>query len=304
MYRDLLSRPVCGSLAATSRSIRRRLHFTHAMSRVSVSVALACLLLISGCKTTSQDGITQVATIDALLAGVYDGHMSLHELGGYGDFGIGTFEGLDGEMVLLNGTFHKVRANGKVYQPSLSERTPFACVTRFVPDCRKQIATPINMNGVEALVNTLVPEDNRFCAFTMRGVFSRVITRSVPAQKKPYPPLVEVTRNQSVFTITNICGTIVGFRSPAFVKGVNVPGFHIHFLANDLSGGGHVLDFEITRGLLEADTVHQWLHVYLPSGSSSFSSADLKKDRSTDLQSVEKQTRSGVAPEPDTANSK
>ena len=304
MNRNLISHHIWGSLAAKARSIRRRFYDTHTTSRLSASIALACTLLLSGCKTASQDGITQVATIDALLAGVYDGHMSLRELRGYGDFGIGTFEGLDGEMILLDGTFHKVRADGKVYQPSLSERTPFACVTRFVPDCRREIASPINMSGMEALVNTLVPEENRFCAFMMHGDFSRVITRSVQAQKKPYPPLLEVTRNQRVFATTNICGTIVGFRSPAFVKGVNVPGFHIHFLADDLSGGGHVLDFEITRGILEADTVHQWLHVYLPSGSTSFSSADLKTDRSMDLQSVEKQTRAVVAPEPDTANGK
>lgn len=271
---------------------------------LSFSVALALTLLVSGCETVSRNGITQVATIDALLAGVYDGHMSLEELRKHGDFGIGTFEGLDGEMILLNGVFHKVRADGKVYQPSLSERTPFACVTQFAPTCRRNTANTIDMKGLEAMINTLVPEENHFCTFAMRGTFSHVLTRSVPAQKKPYPPLVEVTRNQSVFAVSNVCGTLIGFRSPAFVKGVNVPGFHMHFLADDLSGGGHVLGFELPRGTLEADTMTDWLNIYLPTGNASFVSADLKKDRSVDLKAAEEDTRPDPATNQDSYNRK
>ena len=115
---------------------------------LSVSVAVAFVFFLSGCATLPVNGITQVATIDALLTGVYDGHMSLKTLRGYGDFGIGTFERLDGEMVLLNGTFYKIRADGKVYRPNLSERTPFACVTKFVPDCREIITNPTDMKAL------------------------------------------------------------------------------------------------------------------------------------------------------------
>ncbi len=250
-----------------------------------VSVTLLLAFSLWGCATTN--GITQVATIDALLAGVYDGHMSLEVLRGYGDFGIGTFEALDGEMILLDGTFYKVRADGKVYRPALSESTPFACVTTFVSDIRETVKGPTDMTALEARINALVLQPNHFCAFIARGDFNRVRARSVPSQKKPYPPLAEVTKNQPVFTFSNIRGTVIGFRSPDFVKGVNVPGYHMHFLADDLSGGGHLLDFEMTGGILEADTVHDWLNIYLP-GSESFGSVDLMKDRSSELKAVEK----------------
>ena len=256
---------------------------------LSVSVFLALAFSLGACAATSSNGITQVATIDALLAGVYDGHMSLEELRRYGDLGIGTFEALDGEMILLEGAFYKVRSDGRVYRPALSESTPFACVTTFVPDARKSVKGPLDMKALEAGIDTFVPEPNRFCAFIARGVFSHVRVRSVPAQKKPYPPLAEVTKDQPVFNLANVNGVIVGFRSPAFVKGVNVPGYHMHFLTDDLAAGGHVLEFEMTGGTLEADTVHEWLNVYLMSESWAFGAADLTRDRSADLQAVEKQ---------------
>ena len=264
-----------------------------------ISVMLVLAFSLSGCATPN--GITQVATIDALLAGVYDGHMTLEALRGYGDFGIGTFEGLDGEMILLDGTFYKVRADGKVYRPALSESTPFACVTKFVPDFKGTVKDPTDMKALEARINAAVPQPNRFCAFIVRGEFRHVRTRSVPLQKKPYPPLTEVTKTQPVFTLSKVHGVIVGFRSPDFVKGVNVPGYHMHFLADDLASGGHLLDFEMTGGILEADTVHEWLSIYLPTGSEAFGAVDLTKDRTTDLQAAEK---SGMSNKSETGEGK
>ena len=154
---------------------------------VTPFVALVLTLALSGCRSES-NGITQVATIDALMAGVYDGHMSLATLRGHGDFGIGTFEGLDGEMILLDGTFYRARADGKVYRPELSERTPFACVTKFVGDRRETLPGPAARQALEARIDALVPEQNLFCAFRVRGEFNRVQVRSVPVQNKPYRP--------------------------------------------------------------------------------------------------------------------
>ncbi|MFH0878677.1 MAG: acetolactate decarboxylase [Lentisphaerota bacterium] len=271
---------------------------------LSVSCALALLWLPSGCQTRSSNGITQVATIDALLSGVYDGHVSLETLRTHGDFGIGTFEGLDGEMILFDGAFYKVRADGKVYRPPLSERTPFACVTTFVPDGKETIKNPLDMKALEARIDGLAPEQNHFCAFLVSGDFSSMRTRSVPSQKKPYPPLVEVTKTQPVFNLTHVHGTLMGFRSPAFVKGVNVPGYHLHFIADNLSGGGHVLDFEMAKGILEVDTQHEFLNIYLPTGSASFGSADLTQDRSMDLQSVEQHAQPGATNASESGKSK
>jgi len=249
---------------------------------------LFLVVSLAGCCTAPPNGITQVATIDALLSGVYDGHMSLGDLRKAGDFGIGTFEGLDGEMILINGRFYQVRADGHVYEPANSIKTPFACVTRFKPNCQKQINHSLNSKQLEKEIDRLVPQPNQFCAILLHGTFSHVWTRSIPAQKKPYPTLVEATKTQSVFELSEVRGTLIGFRSPAFVKGINVPGYHLHFLADDRSSGGHVLDFEMSKGVLKIDSLHDWLHLYLPQESDAFGQADLTVDRSTELQAVEK----------------
>ncbi len=256
-------------------------------------ITLLLTLVLPACRTAPSNGITQVATIDALLAGVYDGHLSLEKLRTYGDFGIGTFAALDGEMILLDGVFYQIRGDGKVYRPALSERTPFACVTPFTADLRERIAGPVSMQALEAQIDVLVPQTNRFCAFIARGEFRQMQTRSVPAQRKPYPPLVAVTKTQPVFNLSDIRGTLIGFRSPAFVKGVNVPGYHMHFLADDHSGGGHVLAFKMTRSTLEVETVHDWLNIYLPSASEAFNAADLARDRAAELEAAEKRPEPG-----------
>lgn len=251
-------------------------------------------LLFSGC-ATRPEGITQVATIDALLAGVYDGHTDLRTLRHHGNFGIGTFEALDGEMVLLDGHFYQVRADGKVYRPALSNRTPFACVADFVADQQADLTEPLDLDALEARIDQLVPEPNRFCTFRIHGDFDTVKTRSVPAQAKPYPPLAGVTKTQPVFELGRIRGTLIGFRSPEFVKGVNVPGYHLHFLADDLSAGGHVLGFELARGELQVDSRHDWLRIELPPDRA-FRTADLARDRAQEMRAVETDPDTDAAP--------
>ncbi|MDD5704743.1 MAG: acetolactate decarboxylase [Kiritimatiellae bacterium] len=253
--------------------------------------ALALLLLIAavcGCRTCPDNGITQVATIDALLAGVYGGHLPLSDLRRYGDLGIGTFDRLDGEMVLLDGCFYQVRGDGRIAVPALSERTPFACVTRFEPDRREDLGIAMDLQALQARIDAAVPQPNRFCALKLRGTFQRMRVRSVPAQQPPYRPLAEVTKSQPEFAFEDVRGVLVGFRSPAFVKGVNVPGYHWHFLSDDRTGGGHVLACTLSRGTLEADTRHEWLRVLLPTASADFDNANLLKDRSQELRAAER----------------
>lgn len=151
----------------------------------------------------------------------------------------------------------------------------------------------MDMKALESLIDTLAPSRNHFCAFRVKGNFPRVKTRSVPRQNKPYPPLVDVAKHQPVFQLSDLEGTLVGFRSPAFVKGVNVPGYHIHFISHDVSSGGHVLDFEISQGEVWIDSLNDWLHVYLPPQGARFDDVDLNQDRTNDVKAVEKERKPG-----------
>ncbi len=249
---------------------------------------LMCLVICTaGCATVALDTITQLSTIDAVLAGHYDGEMTIGDLLQHGDHGIGTFHALDGEMVLLNGEIYQVKADGKVYLPPKSATTPFAAAVHFRNDASIEVKKSTGLAEFVEIINRAAPNLNQFLAVKARGHFSRMKTRSVPAQTKPYPPLVEVTRHQPEFNLVNVSGTIVGFRTPDFTKGIAVPGYHVHFISDDRAAGGHILDFSMESGVIELDECNRMLLI-LPSGESAFANLDLGVDRSDELEEAEK----------------
>lgn len=248
-------------------------------------LASAALLLFSGCAVGEPRGITQVNTIDSLLAGVYDGNVTLAELGRSGDCGIGTFDRLDGEMLLLDGVFYQIGSDGKVRRPSGGVTTPFAAVVRFEPELTETLG-PASYAKVRDRVDALIPNRNLFAAVRLHGTFRRMHTRSVPAQEKPYPPLAEVTKHQPEFELENVKGTVFGFRLPQYVKGINVPGYHLHFIDDAHTCGGHILGFELESGVLSVETLHRFTMI-LPEDSAAFAAADLARDRGRELHQVE-----------------
>jgi len=231
--------------------------------------------------------LTQVSAIDALLAGGYDGQRSLSELHQYGDLGIGTFHALDGEMILLDGVFYQARADGHIYRPDLRTTTPFASVVPFRAESTTTLPHEVNLDQLSAAIDALQPSRNTLCVFRVQGTFRQIKVRSVPAQQKPYPPLVEVTKTQPVFDYTDRRGTLIGFRTPPFVKGLNVPGYHLHFLSDDRQVGGHVLAFTLVGGTLELSTCNRF-DVLLPAEAASLAGLDLTKDRTKELEKAEK----------------
>ena len=250
-------------------------------------VVSGMILFVSGCSTLLNNTITQVSTIDALLCGIYDGEISCRRLMENGNFGIGTFSQLEGEMVILNGTLYQIKADGKVYKPHPNIKTPFAAVCRFNIDKTFRVKNGTDFKTLEEQINKHAPNKNIFCAIKIKGKFARMKTRSVPKQNKPYPPLKEVTRNQPEFHMKNVSGTIVGFRCPSYVKGINVPGYHLHFITDDRKQGGHVLEMEMTEAECHLDLCNKFFMI-LPDKTETFADIDLSKDRSRELQEVEK----------------
>ncbi len=253
------------------------------MKKRIIILCVSCLLWAAGCIAHQpHNTITQTSTIDALLAGVYDGQMSCAQLMNHGNLGIGTFDHLDGEMILLDGEIYQVKSDGKVYRPHTALTTPFAAVCEFLPDDAIAFETPITYAKLKKHLNERIPNQNLFCAFKITGHFRNVHTRSVPAQQKPYPPLAKVTANQPEFRATDIDGTIVGFRCPPFVKGINMPGYHLHFLSDSKEFGGHLLGFEMEKGQCAVDICNQFVLI-LPENRDVLKSVDLSRDRSKEL---------------------
>lgn len=247
-------------------------------------IYLTLLSVLLGCSEKKTQELVQISTIDALLQGVYDGNTSLQALSENGNFGIGTLNGLDGELILLDGNFYQVRGDGKVYQPEISACTPFASVTYFNPEKDFPVEA-LAFTGLKTKIDSLMPGSNLFFGIKLSGNFKSVKTRSVPKQQQPYPLLVEVTANQPEFEATNVSGTLVGFYCPPYVTGLNVPGYHLHFLSDEKNFGGHLLAFELVNGILQLDQINNF-SVKLPEDEHFLNTA-LDQDLSDDLKQVE-----------------
>ena len=217
--------------------------------------------------------VYQFSTISALLEGVYDGDATVADILRHGDFGLGTFNHLDGEMVILDGVCYRVRADGTATRAEPDDRTPFAAITRFHSDFEITVQTHTDRAGVIDAIDSRIESPNLIYAVRITGHFPEVRTRTVMAQEPPYPPLTQATEEQAETVFTDVSGTVVGFRTPDFEQGISVAGYHLHFLNSDHTRGGHVLDFGLDDGTVAVSGASQ-LHLSLPT-SGAFLGAQL-----------------------------
>ncbi|HEX7246131.1 MAG TPA: acetolactate decarboxylase [Solirubrobacterales bacterium] len=208
----------------------------------------------------------QASTIGALLEGAYDGDLSFAELAEHGDLGLGTFNGLDGEMIALDGRFYRARVDGSVEGVGPGERTPFAVVTRFLPTIDAEVTGPLDHEALLDALDELIPTGVASCAIRIDGRFELVRARSVPRQRPPYRPLTRVVAEQRVFELREAAGTMVGFRFPAYVEGIEVSGYHLHFVDEARERGGHVLGSRASGPLRVRLDPSSELRVELPPG--------------------------------------
>ena len=248
-------------------------------------LAFVLLSLLSSSSRAEPDTVFQASTIDALLAGSYNGVASFEEVLKHGDFGLGTVDRLDGELVILEGTCYQVQSDGSVQCLSPEMTTPWVMLTSFQPEGRRQL-TNLTLAQLKSMLDNDILEHRYIYALRLDGKFKNLMLRSVPAQAEPYRPLSEVVKEQSVFEFEELEGTVVAFRTPEFLKGVSVPGYHLHFLSRDRKRGGHVLDMALSSAELRWDRAEQFL-LRIPDNRE-FHEVDLDKDRSLELDQVEK----------------
>jgi acetolactate decarboxylase len=228
----------------------------------------------------------QVSTIDALMLGVYDGIQPISELKKHGDFGIGTFDALEGEMIALDGEVYQAKADGGVYLVMDNATTPFATITKFDRDFSLTTGQPMNFSVFSKDMSTRLPSQNMIYAVRVHGTFPWMKVRAIPAQQKPYPTLTDAAKNQSVYTYTYTTGTLVGVYMPAFFDGLNVPGYHLHFLSDDHQTGGHILDFVVPANTTVEYDITPKFEMLLPT-SGAFTGVNLSQDLSKELVRVE-----------------
>lgn len=203
-----------------------------------------------GDEVTESDALVQYSLITALAAGDYDNGLPLRRFLEGGDFGIGTFDRLDGELVLLDGEIYQAMSDGRVRPADLDGGTPFASATFFDEDGRIEKLSAATLEDLDEQLDRKLPRRNSPYALRIDGAFRELTLRSVPAQSPPFRPLVEVVKEQTTKEYRDVQGTLVGLRYPKWIGTLNVSGYHWHFLSDDRKTGGHVLGCQFDDALL------------------------------------------------------
>jgi acetolactate decarboxylase len=228
--------------------------------------------------------VFQTSTVNALMEGASTGDMTMGELKTHGDFGLGTFDGLDGEMIELDGKVFQVRADGHAHPVEDSARTPFATVSFFKADESARLDRPCDQSAMLAAVAAMLPSENMFHAVRIEGRFDYVKTRAVAKQDKSVG-LEAAAREEPIFEFHDVEGTIVGFFTPDYLRGVNVPGYHLHFITADRAAGGHMLDCRTKDVTIK---IHHTPEFELGTpGTEEFLKADLSQDHTAAIKKIE-----------------
>ena len=204
------------------------------------------------------DVLFQVAAFKPFAEGNYDGTTTFAELAKHGDFGLGTLNGLDGEMVAVDGVFYQVGIDGVPREVASWEETPFSVVTFFEADHTLHVLDSMNYSELTVYIDQIVSPEVALYAIRIQGEFDYAKARSVPKQTEPYPVLAEVVENQVIFPLFNVTGTVVGSRLPSYMAEVNVAGYHFHFISDDKFSGGHLLDCVVRNATIQIDYAYDY----------------------------------------------
>jgi len=245
-----------------------------------LAALILCLVLCGGfCLTSAEstDSIYQVALLQSLAQGHFDGSITVGDLKTHGDTGIGTFDGLNGEMIVLDGVVYQAIHDGSIVVPPDSETIPFSNVTFFEPDHTLSLSDVADMAALQEQLNAVIKENgaNLFYMVKITGTFTSIKVRSEYKQEKPYRHLdVALAADQTEFDYEKISGTMVGLYCPSFMGGLNSVGWHFHFITDDLTRGGHVLQVSIDSAAAALDATSGF-ELMLPEDDAEFQCMDL-----------------------------
>ncbi len=236
----------------------------------------------------NRETVYQVALLQSLTQGYYDGIIKVSELKQHGDTGIGTFEGVNGEMIVLDGKVYQALGDGSVQEADDNETVPFSNVTFFDKDLSATLAQTADINSLKDTLTKTVSDNGRnlFYMVKISGTFQKMNVRSELKQEKPYKSLDKaLATDQREFNYENIAGTVVALYCPDYMGGLNTPGWHFHFISDDKTKGGHILDLAFESAQAEFDATQDF-DMYL-SENAEFQKMELSKDVSDAIKKVE-----------------
>lgn len=226
----------------------------------------------------------QVSTSTALVQGVYQGCVTVGNIKAHGDFGLGTFDALNGEGLMLDGHVFQALGDGSVIEPPESSSAPFWVSAEFKADRTLSLESVSSWEDLCAQIDNVRNSQNLFAAIRLDAVFEMIHYR-VACKSAPGTDLVTATSHQAEFTLNNVAGTLMGFWSPAYARTFNIPGYHLHLLSSDHKHGGHVLGIKAKNLKLQVMDANN-IVMALPE-TPQFLKADLTGDPSAALSKAE-----------------
>lgn len=230
----------------------------------------------------------QTSISSALVQGVYQGCTTIAKIKTQGDFGLGTYDALNGEGLMLDGRVFQALSDGRVVEPDDSSQVPFWVNTQFVSDRNAELSIISSWEELCSHITKLRLSDNLFYAIRIDGIFDTVFYR-VACKSSPGTDLVSATNQQAEFKLNHVRGTLLGFWSPDYAKSFNIPGYHLHFLSSDHQHAGHVLDICGQQLQLQIMDINKMM-ITMPE-SEMFLKADLSLDPAKALSQAEGNNR-------------
>ena len=231
----------------------------------------------------------QISTLQALSMGYSRAVIPVEAFLQYGNIGLGTFEDVNGEMILLDGQCYRASENGAVVRAEPDRGVPFAVATFFHHGNRIHVENVENIDALKHLLDLRIEEDfglNSMHIVRIDGSFAKVCARSESAHRSHHVSLKDILqKTQNDFIFHDIIGTLVCVYFPDYMDGINAPGWHLHFISDDRSLGGHVFDLTMKQGTMIINKISQ-IQIQLPN-SPAFDTYSLKEASQDEIKEVE-----------------
>lgn len=274
----------------------------HTGMKKKLALAMITVLLTASlvwAAPAERESLAQVALLQSLAQGYLGGTITVGELRSWGDTGIGTFEGVNGEMIVLEGRVYQALGDGRVVVADDSVIVPYATVTFFDDDIAVPLRDVADKDALEKALNEAVRAhgENSFYMVTLHAEFPYILFRSEYGSKEPYPTLLEALKGkQTEFTERGIKGTLVGLYCPSYMGGLNSIGWHFHFLSDDRKQGGHILELSLKEGVAHLDKTDRFTMIL--HDDPKFHEMNLAKDMAEEIRSAEQDKQVGANRDP------
>ena len=231
----------------------------------------------------------QVSTLQALAMGYTRTVISVEELLKHGDTGLGTYEDVNGEMILVDGHPYRADETGAIEEVSMDTGVPFCAVSILQGNREFGFSGIDNIDKLKTMLDLKIEEDfglNSMHMARIDGHFSSISARSEAPYHSQHITLKEMlSKTQKEFFFSDIRGTLICVYFPDYMDGINAPGWHLHFVSEDRKLGGHVFDLSLEEGRVLLDKITQ-IEIKLPEDAA-FDTYSLKEASQSEIKEVE-----------------